>query len=278
MQPEYEVEAIVGKKLIDGDICYLVKWLKYSSDENTWEPEANLAACKELVAQYEKSLEPEEQEDLKFVLPAGQICKLLRCYECGCVLDYNGRSHQCGVSRCGVCIEDEPLQCSCSDEESKDSDWTPLAKEVRNQIDALEVYCPNRRYGCNKTRPMGQLQQHLDNGCAFTAICDKCGEFVSSKQLQQHKRDACSMREVECPWCKEKGLAKEMDEHERDLKLCVKRFANMLEHPLVKQNNKRKQPQRTEEFIVDDDYTETESKREIDKQYQQWKAKKGRTQ
>ena len=43
----YEVEKILDKKRTQyGNILYLVKWVGYSDDENTWEPLANLATIK----------------------------------------------------------------------------------------------------------------------------------------------------------------------------------------------------------------------------------------
>jgi hypothetical protein len=39
---EYEVEAVVGHRKKNGRKEYLIKWKGYSSDANTWEPEANL--------------------------------------------------------------------------------------------------------------------------------------------------------------------------------------------------------------------------------------------
>ena len=38
----YEVEAVVGHRLRDGNEEYLIKWKDYSEDENTWEPTHNL--------------------------------------------------------------------------------------------------------------------------------------------------------------------------------------------------------------------------------------------
>jgi hypothetical protein len=43
-QPEYTVEAIVGKKMINGVLKYEVKWQGYPDSENTFEPLAHLHA------------------------------------------------------------------------------------------------------------------------------------------------------------------------------------------------------------------------------------------
>mmetsp|Transcript_14973 Transcript_14973/g.23179 ORF Transcript_14973/g.23179 Transcript_14973/m.23179 type:complete len:134 (+) Transcript_14973:181-582(+) len=38
----YEVEAVVGQRKKKGRYEYLIKWKGYASDQNTWEPIANL--------------------------------------------------------------------------------------------------------------------------------------------------------------------------------------------------------------------------------------------
>ena len=45
---EYEVEAIVGERNENGSTQYLVKWLGYDEDENTWEPYDHVADTKAL--------------------------------------------------------------------------------------------------------------------------------------------------------------------------------------------------------------------------------------
>lgn len=62
----YIVEKILDKKDDGGVVKYLVKWLDYSSDQNTWEPERNFKNCPEVIEAYEKQLENPEQ-------PAGKI-------------------------------------------------------------------------------------------------------------------------------------------------------------------------------------------------------------
>ena len=42
---EYEVERILGKKIISGTAHYLIKWKGYDTSESTWEPKQNLKNC-----------------------------------------------------------------------------------------------------------------------------------------------------------------------------------------------------------------------------------------
>ncbi|KAF4528788.1 hypothetical protein B566_EDAN017276 [Ephemera danica] len=52
---EYVVEAIVGKKYDKSTMTFLyeIKWEGFPSSQNTWEPEANLTHCKDMIADYE---------------------------------------------------------------------------------------------------------------------------------------------------------------------------------------------------------------------------------
>jgi len=262
---------VLRKKLINGEPHYLIKWKDYPECENSWEPLSGLEHLP-IIAEFEA----QQEADLQFVTPLPQICPLLKCASCGCVLDYLGSTHVCGLSLCGECKEEE-FQCKCPPEE--EARWQPLVQAVKDQVDALLVYCPNKRHGCSRVKKMGELQSHLDLDCRFTSTCDLCGEFVNQSQLPRHKRDVCSQRGVQCPWCQKEGIAKQIDEHERDLQLCVKGFANLANHPLVKTSNNSKlkrKPENSKDFIVDDEYEEPESKRRVEKQYQKWRAKRGR--
>ncbi|XP_017067413.1 muscle M-line assembly protein unc-89 isoform X2 [Drosophila eugracilis] len=55
-EPEYEVEAIVGKKTVKGATHFLVRWKGYTKDEDTWMPEADLH-CDLLIEKF-KAEEP----------------------------------------------------------------------------------------------------------------------------------------------------------------------------------------------------------------------------
>jgi len=56
--PEYEVEAVVGRRGNGSSLQYLIKWKGYPESENTWEPLANLKrpTVRHLVDAYNKSL------------------------------------------------------------------------------------------------------------------------------------------------------------------------------------------------------------------------------
>lgn len=54
---EYEIEKIIGKRIIKGIIEYKVKWLGYDESQSTWEPIGHLINAKEAIREYENYLE-----------------------------------------------------------------------------------------------------------------------------------------------------------------------------------------------------------------------------
>ncbi len=51
---EYEVEMILDSKRIRGKLVYLVKWVGYSHEENTWEQKDNLSHLDEYLANFHR--------------------------------------------------------------------------------------------------------------------------------------------------------------------------------------------------------------------------------
>jgi transposase InsO family protein len=60
---EFEVERIINHRGSNHNKEYLVKWLGYDNNENTWEPETNLTNCRQLLATYRNHSLPRTPED-----------------------------------------------------------------------------------------------------------------------------------------------------------------------------------------------------------------------
>lgn len=52
----YEVEKIIDMRVEEGEVLYRVRWKNYCSDDDTWEPEAHLEDCREVLLAFKKSL------------------------------------------------------------------------------------------------------------------------------------------------------------------------------------------------------------------------------
>ncbi|KAK7938433.1 hypothetical protein WMY93_001759 [Mugilogobius chulae] len=52
----YEVERIIDMRVEEGEVLYRVRWKNYSSDDDTWEPEAHLEDCREVLLAYKRNI------------------------------------------------------------------------------------------------------------------------------------------------------------------------------------------------------------------------------
>lgn len=70
----YEVERIIDMRVEEGEVLYRVRWKNYCSDDDTWEPEAHLEDCREVLLSFKKALaeakakkEADAKKTLKFL-------------------------------------------------------------------------------------------------------------------------------------------------------------------------------------------------------------------
>ncbi|XP_053733417.1 M-phase phosphoprotein 8 isoform X6 [Synchiropus splendidus] len=62
----YEVERIIDMRDEEGEVLYRVRWKNYCSDDDTWEPEAHLEDCHEVLLAFKKTmseLKAKKEED-----------------------------------------------------------------------------------------------------------------------------------------------------------------------------------------------------------------------
>ncbi|XP_036965139.1 M-phase phosphoprotein 8 isoform X3 [Acanthopagrus latus] len=52
----YEVERIIDMRVEEGEVLYRVRWKNYCSDDDTWEPEAHLEDCREVLLSFKKNM------------------------------------------------------------------------------------------------------------------------------------------------------------------------------------------------------------------------------
>ncbi|KAM4044271.1 M-phase phosphoprotein 8 isoform 2-T2 [Anomaloglossus baeobatrachus] len=61
----FEVESILDSKLEGGEVLYRVRWKGYDSDGDTWEPEAHLDDCKEVLLEFRRKQAEVKQKAAK---------------------------------------------------------------------------------------------------------------------------------------------------------------------------------------------------------------------
>ncbi|KAM8976483.1 M-phase phosphoprotein 8 [Pelodytes ibericus] len=65
----FEVESILDAKTVEGNVMYRVRWKGYGSDGDTWEPEAHLDDCKEVLLEFRRKLLEAKQKAAKKETP-----------------------------------------------------------------------------------------------------------------------------------------------------------------------------------------------------------------
>ncbi|KAK9056052.1 hypothetical protein SSX86_027139 [Deinandra increscens subsp. villosa] len=58
----YEVESVRKKRCIKGNVQYLIKWVGWPEEANTWEPLENLISCSDIIDAFEERMSLERQE------------------------------------------------------------------------------------------------------------------------------------------------------------------------------------------------------------------------
>ncbi len=72
-----------------------------------------------------------------------------------------------------------------------------VEKVTEKLVDALKVFCPNKKNGCKWGDERNSLRRHLDEGCkSFLCGREGCKELFSSAELARH---LCPLDPVACP-------------------------------------------------------------------------------
>ncbi|KAJ4933591.1 hypothetical protein JOQ06_030417 [Pogonophryne albipinna] len=56
VEAQFEVERIIDMRVEEGEVLYRVRWKNYCSDDDTWEPEAHLEDCREVLLAFKKNM------------------------------------------------------------------------------------------------------------------------------------------------------------------------------------------------------------------------------
>lgn len=116
------------------------------------------------------------------------------------------------------------------------------ARIVTNQLDALEVKCPNSSEGCETILARSMAQNHVDRYCGYSlvgcpestckrkvprkdvhrgclhwlAICPDCSENLFEVDMESHRARVCAERRANCDKCGLEVLRFQADIHEHE--------------------------------------------------------------
>ncbi|SNX85492.1 uncharacterized protein MEPE_04201 [Melanopsichium pennsylvanicum] len=100
------------------------------------------------------------------------------------------------------------------------SDIAPTALLIKNIVDTLQVYCPNKSKGCTHQCERHLLRSHVATECAFEYVDQNlaegrrcgCKAKVMRKDWANHN-SICPKRKLSCPACDLEFCADEMEHH-----------------------------------------------------------------
>ena len=119
----------------------------------------------------------------------------------------------CGYNFCGSCIERVKASngsCPMCKEEEYQSF---IDKKCSRIINGLEVYCSNKKKGCQWKGELKNMSTHLnkekrEGECQYEEVkCGykKCQERKQRRYLKYHEDEECLQRLVLCAFCRSKG-------------------------------------------------------------------------
>ena len=118
----------------------------------------------------------------------------------------------CGHNFCEDCIERVKASNGTCPMCNQRSFQAMVNKGHLRIINGLQVYCTNRRRGCQWKGELKNLSTHLNKGeregeCQHEEVkCRyKCREIAQRQQLKHHEDKECLQRPFECQYCKLKG-------------------------------------------------------------------------
>ncbi len=105
----------------------------------------------------------------------------------------------------------------------RDADIGPTPRIITNQLDALEVRCPNYTAGCDKVIARSMALNHMDRYCGYALV--ECPEEICDKKVPRKDIEkGCLHWLATCPDCHESLFEMDMEAHRA--KSCTQRISN----------------------------------------------------
>ena len=152
------------------------------------------------------------KEELSFVKEVPEQIEI----ECPVCLHILTDPHQvtcCGHNFCGSCIERVKASNGSCPMYKEEEYQSFIDKKCSRIINGLEVYCSNRKNGCQWKGELKNMSTHLnkekrEGECQYEEVkCqyEECQERYQRRYLKYHEDKECSQRLVACYYCRSKG-------------------------------------------------------------------------
>ena len=117
----------------------------------------------------------------------------------------------CGAIARDACIANERVGCSSCRKNSMPD------KRTRTSVVKLKIKCPLLR-DCEWIGRLKEAQTHLNTCYKFRIPCTlKCEKVMQRSEMENHTKNDCPLRKVQCQYCLEYFFAKDLQDH---LKVC----------------------------------------------------------
>jgi TNF receptor-associated factor 5 len=167
---------------------------------------------------------------IAFLNPVTTSCDHVFCRDC---FDQSyGISPTCPIDRCSLTVP---------------HDINPTHRLILNQLDGLQVKCPNTSDGCGWILARSMVQNHVDKYCDYAlvscpdktcegkvarkdtqhgclhydAVCPDCDESLQKVDMERHRVNDCGERKTSCEKCNAEILRCRIEDHESECAECM---------------------------------------------------------
>ena len=89
-----------------------------------------------------------------------------------------------------------------------------IDKRVENKVAFLNARCPLSGEGCSWKGKLREIEKHMEECLKVRVECQlECGNVLERESLEQHNREICPLRIIQCTYCNQEMQANEENRH-----------------------------------------------------------------
>ena len=89
-----------------------------------------------------------------------------------------------------------------------------IDKRVENKVASLNARCPLSGEGCSWEGKLKEIEKHMEECEKVRVECQlECGNVLERESVEQHNREICPLRIIQCIYCNQEMQAKEENPH-----------------------------------------------------------------
>ena len=89
-----------------------------------------------------------------------------------------------------------------------------IDKRVEDKVASLNSRCPLSEEGCDWKGKLKEIEQHMEECMKVRVECQlECGNVLERESIEQHNREICPLRLIQCIYCNQEMQANEENRH-----------------------------------------------------------------